>query len=405
MGIKAVVEAIHEPPQDGDLDGLSLELPWGDEERIVSLARQAGLSAVGIIFTDLTPEPNDKSKSVCKRHANSFFLSSLETLFAAQLQLDHPTSTRSSPTGKFSSRLVTAVLSGTPDGKIDVAAYQVSEQGCAMLDADMIEPSVEPGTVRVKEETEGRYIPDVFFRFKNEFGIEVKQSAKPCFPVEYLIVNVTHGFPTNPSSIFLSHNFPVENRPFTHPQDTNAIFSTLSRLRASEIRSSRRGSDPEMAEKRRNLLKWLSDWHLLAFLPSTGMLSEEDMEVVMKTAVSPSLDDPKVLDALLSSDGWQTLLTIAQETAPLPRAQSSGSASASRPDIIPPLQEPVSSSRSGPQPMDDDFIPPEILEESLRANPPGGTAGGSATRICPHCTFENPPGGPDCEVCGLPLSG
>ena len=58
----------------------------------------------------------------------------------------------------------------------------------------MIEPSVDPGIVRVKEEdrTAGsaRYVPDVFFRYKNEYGLEVKKSAKPAFPVEYLLVNV-----------------------------------------------------------------------------------------------------------------------------------------------------------------------------------------------------------------------
>ena len=63
-----------------------------------------------------------------------------------------------------------------------------------MIDADMIEASVDPGTVRVKDEdrTAGsaRYIPDVFFRYKNEYGLEVKKSAKPSFPVEYLMVNV-----------------------------------------------------------------------------------------------------------------------------------------------------------------------------------------------------------------------
>lgn len=191
MGIKAVVEAIHEPPQEGELDGLSLELPWDDEKRIEELAKDAnGLQIVGYIFTDLTPEKDDRTKSVCKRHANSFYLSSLETLFAARLQLNHPNPTKSSRTGVYSSRLVTAVLSGTPDGGIDVQAYMVSEQACAMVDADMVEPSVDPGIVRVQEEEDGRYVPDVFFRFRNEYGIEVKQSAKPCFPVEYMIVTV-----------------------------------------------------------------------------------------------------------------------------------------------------------------------------------------------------------------------
>ena len=79
---------------------------------------------------------------------------------------------------------------------MDVAAYRASEQAVGMLHADMIEACVDPGMVRVNEESRGengvtaRYVPDVFFRYRNEYGIEVKKSAKPAFPVEYLLVNV-----------------------------------------------------------------------------------------------------------------------------------------------------------------------------------------------------------------------
>ena len=60
-----------------------------------------------------------------------------------------------------------------------------------MVQADMIQPSTEPQNVIVKKETEGRYIPEVFYRHKNQYGIEVKESAKPTFPVDYLLVNVS----------------------------------------------------------------------------------------------------------------------------------------------------------------------------------------------------------------------
>jgi nuclear protein localization family protein 4 len=197
MGVKAIVEAIHEPPQEGELDGLTLGLPWEDEQQIRDLAKFAStpLSIVGYIFTDLDPTPEDRTKNVYKRHPGSFFLSSLEAIFAATMQKANSAPSRSSPTGAFSSRLVTAVLTATEDGQVDVAAYQVSEQACAMVDADMIEASVDPGIVRVKEEDRrqgsARYVPDVFFMYKNEYGLEVKKSAKPCFPVEYLLVNVS----------------------------------------------------------------------------------------------------------------------------------------------------------------------------------------------------------------------
>ena len=196
MGIKAVVEAIHEPPQEGEVDGLTLGLPWEDASRVQSIASlpNTPLFIVGQIFTDLAVQDDNKTKVVYKRHPQSFYLSSLEVIFAAKMQLQHPTPTKLSPTGQFSSRFVTAVLSGTDTGGIDVAAYQVSEQVCAMVDADLIEASVEPSVVRMKKEDRNlenpRYIPDVFFRYKNEYGRDVQKSAKPAFPVEYLLVNV-----------------------------------------------------------------------------------------------------------------------------------------------------------------------------------------------------------------------
>ena len=219
MGVKAIVEAIHEPPQEGELDGLSLGLPWEDEAlRVRTLAASAStpLTIVGYIFTDLDPTAEDRTKNVYKRHPGSFFLSSLEILFAAHLQSEQPTPSRSSPSGKFSSRLVTAVLTGTEDGAVDIAAYQVSEQAVGMLQADMIEASVDPGIMRVKEESRGedggkaRYVPDVFFRYRNEYGIEVKKSAKPAFPVEYLLVNVRPQFHRG-GGFFLSRS-PFETR-------------------------------------------------------------------------------------------------------------------------------------------------------------------------------------------------
>jgi len=380
MGVKAVVEAIHEPPQEGELDGLSLDLPWEDEERVVQLAHAAGLQVVGLIFTDLTPNPEDKTKTLCKRHQSSFFISSLEASFAAREQLNHPLRTKSSPTGIYSSRLVTAVLSGTPDGGIDLACYMASEQACAMVDADMIEPTVDPGTVRIKLESEGegRYVPDVFFTYTNEYGIQVKQSAKPCFPVEYLLVNVTHGFPTVPAPLFRAPKpFPVENRPFTERQDPAIVFGEIRRLGASKLCKSTKanGSSKEQAELRKSVALFLNDWHLIAFLPNMGILSEDEVKLIARTSESPVLlEDASVLDPLLDCDGWRTLMTIAQESGPPRPATAAVSA------------------------FDHDSF--EALPDSFDVVE-GGSSGSGV--ICPHCTFENHGTRTDCEVCGLPL--
>lgn len=195
MGIKAVVEAIHEPPQEGHGDGVTVGFPWEEEKRVERLANACGLKVVGMVYTDLTAddstdEAKKSGKVACRRHANSFFLSSLEVIFSASMQRKYPNPSRFSSTGQFSSKFVTCVLSGDAEGAIAVEAYQVSDQAMGMVDADMIEASVDPGVMRVKEEEPTRYIPDVFFRYKNKYGLEVKESAKPCFPVEYLLVNV-----------------------------------------------------------------------------------------------------------------------------------------------------------------------------------------------------------------------
>ncbi|KAG8805449.1 nuclear protein localization protein 4 [Serendipita sp. 411] len=80
---------------------------------------------------------------------------------------------------------------------------------------------------------------------------------------------------------------------------------------------------------------------------------------------------------------------------------------------------------SGPgpaRPLDNDGfeeIPPELLDEmgmdvdqtsgggsrprSRLDTSAGGLPAGSATKICPHCTFENSASAVDCDVCGLPL--
>lgn len=109
-------------------------------------------------------EEGDLTKTQYKRHAQSFTASSLEMLLSAAYQVSHPLPTKASPTGHYSSRFVTCCLTGTEDGGIDVLAWQATEQGEAMVKAGIIEPTVDPGVVRVRAPGEGEYIPEVFYR-------------------------------------------------------------------------------------------------------------------------------------------------------------------------------------------------------------------------------------------------
>ena len=390
MGIKAVIEAIHEPPQAGEIDGIELGLPWDDETRITSLAAQCGMSIVGMIYTDLEvadPSHTDASLAglvACKRHADSFFLSGQEAIFAAQLQAQHKNACRWTESGSFNSKFVTCVLSGNPEGDIDVSAYQVSEQVMGMVDADMIEASVHPTTIRVKPNDESRYVPDVFFRYTNKYGIDIKENASPTFPVEYLLVTCTHGFPTEPKPRFLSSTFPIENRPGLQDQTLELVLHDLRTLLTHPDGT----FDEDMHHlDHARFVRWLSDWHLLAFLDHTSLLSHDEMRHACRTAVSH--DDVQALTALLTSPGWRTLVALARETAPPPSSPPSAGTSA----------RDSSSAAAGTDPA-----PTDSIVDAPTVSADAGVSSSAADGVaCPHCTFLNAPGSTDCDVCGLPL--
>jgi nuclear protein localization family protein 4 len=158
----------------------------------------------------------------------------------------------------------------------------------------------------------------------------------------------------------------------------------MSDLRTLEAPSLHPGGE---SYKKIELAKWLSDWHFVAFLETTGLFSPEDIKIMMRTVSSPDLlEDAKNIDPVLSTESWQTLMTFTQESAPARPGTSAPSGSAG-------------------DAMDDD-IPPEIFDQIAAEQAASQAAGGSSggIRICPHCTFENAHGGSDCEVCGLPLA-
>jgi len=191
---------------------------------------------------------------------------------------------------------------------------------------------------------------------------------------------VTHGFPQNPNPLISSTQFKIENRPGLEDQTLDNVMSQLRGLGAPDIQDSR-SAKPGEAHKRIELAKWLSDWHLIVFLGTTQLVSDEDLKLIMKAVSSPKIfEDISLLDPVLNSDSWQTLMTFTRESAPARPSSSAPSFGGSH--------------------MDDD-IPPEIFDQIAADS--GGGASSAGIRICPHCTFENTHGGSDCEVCGLPL--
>lgn len=189
LGVKAVVSAIYEPPQQDEKDSLQLNLSPPD---ISSITQLLGLVPVGMIYTDLTDDASGKGTVQCKRHADSYFMSSAECIFSAQMQTLHPVVSKYATKGEFGSRYVTCIVTGNEKGKIDVQAYMVSHICEAMVRDSILEASIEPSLMRVVKAREGVYIPEVFYKYKNAYGIMVKEAANPTFPTDYLLVTVEY---------------------------------------------------------------------------------------------------------------------------------------------------------------------------------------------------------------------
>jgi len=263
LGIKAVVCAIYEPPQESSRDHLKI-LPDPKDEIIEEIATNLGLRRVGWIFTDLVPLAGSGGKVKCSRGGDTHFLSSQEIITAASYQNQFPNKSKHTDEGVFGSKFVTVCVTGNKDNEIHMEGYQVSNQCMALVKDQILVPTKDaPELAYVIESTEEKYVPDVFFMEMDKYKNEIKKIGRP-LPVEYLLLDVTVSAPIEPLATFSvlegeRKHFPVENRLLDSSlQDFNSFAHYMSQFRSAEF------------------LTAVSDIHVLVFLATLDIMPLRD---------------------------------------------------------------------------------------------------------------------------------
>ena len=123
LGIKAVVMAIYEPPQECSRDHVRLIPDEQNETQVDEIAKGLGLVRVGWIFTDLVGDGQGNVKHF--RNVDSHFLSAQECIMAGYFQNKFPNVTKLSSSGKHGSKFVTICVTGSADRQVSMEGYQV----------------------------------------------------------------------------------------------------------------------------------------------------------------------------------------------------------------------------------------------------------------------------------------
>jgi nuclear protein localization family protein 4 len=147
LGITAVVEAVYEPPQSNSPQGLQLKEDAGEEARVVRQARMLGLQILGFVWTAIEVV---KGKVIKSRDIDKTFLASgAEMLQAALFQHEHPSPCRHSATGKFGSKWISVIVTGTDSGEIAPIVFQVSDQMSGMARDGVMTTHADPRLLKV----------------------------------------------------------------------------------------------------------------------------------------------------------------------------------------------------------------------------------------------------------------
>ena len=185
-GVRAVVEALYEPPQIGDYTSVR-PLQDRDIEVVDRIAKELTLEVIGWIFTGIN-EPG-------------IALSSYDIRKAAKFQQEYIIN---HPSGCKISRFITCIVKPNDEGNCEIETYMVSDM-CQALERDKIFDNLDDKKrMKVRKENKGEIMPTIY--------MEGKPTQE--FDPDFFIVNIAHGVPTDKKdqNILKSYDFPAPLR-------------------------------------------------------------------------------------------------------------------------------------------------------------------------------------------------
>lgn len=196
-GIRAVVEAIYEPLQTGDMNGFHfIDDPLSFYSDVIAV--ELGLEKIGWIFTSINHDA---------------FLSSFEIRNAAKYQEEFFSA---HPTGYKVSKFVTVVLKPTDDGNAMPEAYMVSDQAQALERDNVFGDSENRRRLVKRKAKEGELLPTLM--------CENKPAEE--FQPEWFIVSLGCGMPKKSMMILEHSEFPQWHR---NPLSKNDVKQALNK--------------------------------------------------------------------------------------------------------------------------------------------------------------------------------
>ncbi|XP_052749600.1 nuclear protein localization protein 4 homolog isoform X2 [Galleria mellonella] len=359
LGVRARVAALYEPPQRCGRDHLALDAD-PHERLLQQLAAGLGLRCVGWIFTDLLPD--DRAKGTVKhlRGVDTHFLSAQECIMAGHYQNLHPNACRHASSGYFGSKFVTVCITGDSKKQVHLEGYQVSGQCQALVRDGVLLPTRDaPDLGYIRDSSSRQYVPDVYYKEKDEYGNEVGVSAKRV-PVAYLLVDV-------PCGVAGAGCVPTFSPAATFPPANRALHHHLQTLRA--LHQHICAAD--------TFLEAMSDLHVLLYLATNETLPLS-LEALQPLLEAVARRDAAAADAWRQQPHFATLEQLARAAADADHDHDSPPRRARRAD-----SEPSAGGAGG-------------------GGGAEGAGGAGEVWTCPLCTFHNAARHDACEMCAMP---